>query len=231
MYRASNCFWLFLFIFAVMALLVPQAPVLRADSDGGALQVDEEVPETPEDDEERPPPPVALEAVADPIDEASLEARLFARLRHQMHVEVDDIALRSMEQAMRQLHEREGTVKARRLGKELRLTFRLEPPLDGAGPVSVLTRTASYSAFADTVLAGNSFRLNVAGDINLQGLRGERVLLDFSTLLQYGDADQQESGSGGATGSAELLIGEPEVILSLGARDLVLTVTNAPVQR
>ena len=110
------------------------------------------------------------------------------------------------------------------MGKLLRLTFKMIPEMGGVAPVSVITRMTNYSAFADTFSDGTSFRLNVAGDLNLKGLRQDRVVVNFSTLLQFEDAGNDDSGSAGATGSAELVIGEPEVLMSVGARDLQLTV-------
>jgi hypothetical protein len=160
------------------------------------------------------------------IDTGALEARILARLRHEVHGEVDDLAMRSMEQAMRRLRDREGGAAARPLGKGLRLTFKLEPEVAGAAPVSVVTRTSAYSAFADTIRGATAFRLNVVGELTMKGLQKDRVALDFSTLLQFEDAGNEESGSSGASGSAELVIGEPEVLMSVGARDLVLTVSE-----
>jgi hypothetical protein len=207
MFQPPHKLWVLIFFGVVMALPLPPAQRLRADADGKALQ-----------------PALAGDAERLRVDEAGIEARVLARLRHQMHGEVDEIAMRSMERAMRRLRDREGTVAARPIGKVLRLTFELKPEVAGAAPVSVVTRTTSYSAFADTVLGGTAFRLNVAGDLSLKGLQQDRVAVDFSTLLQFEDTGNEESGSSGATGSAELAIGEPEVLMSVGARDLVLTV-------
>ena len=70
----------------------------------------------------------------------------------------------------------------------LLLSMGIEPQLEGAAPVSVLTRTSSYSAFADTVVGSTVFRLNVAGEVSLKGLEKDRAVVDFSSLLQFGDA-------------------------------------------
>ena len=215
MSQTPNKFWALILVCVVLALPMPRAQHLRADADGQALQ-------PPVGDDGKHLPLQGREAKV--IDERAMEARLLARMRHEFHSEVDSIALRSMEQAMKRLREREGGVRSRPIGKVVRLTFTLEPELEGAAPVSVLTRTSAYSAFADTVLGGTVFRLNVAGEVSLKGLDKDRAVVDFSSLLQYGDAANEESGSSGATGSAELLLGEPEVIMSVGARDLVLTV-------
>ena len=212
MFQPPNKLWALILVCVVLALPLPPAQRSHADDDEKALQ-----------------PPVPAEKAGQvgggkAINEAELEARVLARLRHQVHGEVDDLAMRSMEQAMRRLRDRDSGEEERPLGKVLRLSFRLEPELAGTAPVSVLSRTRSYSAFADTVSKGTQFRLNVAGELRLRGLRQDRVLVDFSTLLQFEDVDSEESGSAGATGSAELLIGEPEILMSVGARDLVLTV-------
>lgn len=206
---APNQISALIIIGVALALPLPRAQHSHAENDVGALQA----PAGGGD------PPVA-------VDEKALEARVLARLRHQLHREVDDVALRSMEQAMKRLRERDGE-RSRPIGKTLRLSFKLEPELEGAAPVSVLTRMTSYSAFADTVSGGTEFRLNVAGEVSLVGLDQDRAMVDFSSLLQYGDALTGESGSTGATGSAELRLGEPEVIMSVDARDLVLTVSLA----
>lgn len=216
MFRPPNKLWTTIFFCGALALPLPPAQRSGAGTDGRALQAlpaGEPVPA----------------AGPGPIDEAKLEARVLARLRHQVHGEVDDLAMRSMEQAVRRLRERDGGVPPRPTGKLLRLTFALQPEVAGIAPVSVLTRTTAYSAFADTLAGGASFRLNVGGDISVKGLQQDRVAVEFSTLLQFGDAGGGESGSSGATGSAELRIGEPEILMSVGARDLVLTVEEVRV--
>jgi hypothetical protein len=223
MFQPPNKFWTLIFVCVVFALPLPPAERSRADKDEAALQPsgnESVVNRVGGDVEASRPADVAQE-----IDTAALEARVLARLRHQMHAEVDDVAMRSMEQAMRRLRDRD-EVAAWPLGKVLRMTFELEPEVAGVAPVSVLTRTTSYSAFADTVLGGTAFRLNVVGDLALKGVHHDRVILDFSTLLQIENFGNEESGSSGATGSAELEIGRPEVLMSVGARDLVLTISE-----
>ena len=164
MSQSLNKIWALMFVCVVLALPLPRAQQLRADADGKPLQP--VVAQADQAGEAENAPPQRGTA----IDERALEARVLARLRHQFHNEVDDIALRSMEQAMKRLREREGGIKSRPLGKVVRLSFTLEPELRGAAPVSVVTRTNSYSAFADTVLGGTEFRLNVAGEVSLHGL-------------------------------------------------------------
>lgn len=217
MSRPPSKIWALIFVCVVMALPLPPAQHSSADPDELVLQArlaavagEEDAP--------------AGAAKPERINEAEFEARVLARLRHEVHGEVEDLALRSMEQAMRRLREREGATPARPIGKMLRLTFRLEPEVDGVAPVSVLTRLSAYSAFADTFAAGTSFRFNVAGDLSVKGLQHDRVAVDFSTLLQFEDTRNEERGSSGATGSADLMIGEPEVLMSVGSRNLVLTV-------
>jgi hypothetical protein len=213
MFRPPNMLWTLIFFGVVLALPLPPAQRSNADPDGDALQ-----------------PPLAdgngaqIDAEGQRINEAELEARLLARMRHELHGEVEQLAMQSMEQAVRRLRDREGSAPGRPMGKVLRLTFQMIPEMDGVAPVSVITRMTNYSAFADTFSNGTSFRLNVAGDLNLKGRRHDRVVVDFSTLLRFEDAGNDDRGSAGATGSAELAIGEPEVLMSVGARDLVLTV-------
>ncbi|MFT4548892.1 MAG: hypothetical protein ACI8XO_002535 [Verrucomicrobiales bacterium] len=228
MFRPPNQLWALVFVCVVLALPLPPVERSLADQDGGALQPRLGAQPAADEVAGDRAPIEGGEAVA-PVsatDLAALEDRILARVRHQMHGEVDDLALRSMEQAMRRLRDREGEAAPRPLGKVLRLTFELEPEIAGIAPVSVLTRRTDYSAFADTVLGGTSFRLNIAGDLSLKGLYQEKLVLDFSTLLQFSDRGNNESGSSGASGSAEVMIGESEVLMSVGARDLVLTVSE-----
>jgi len=215
MFRPPSKFWTLIFFCLVLALPLPPAQRSSADVDGQALQ---------RPAAEGKQPAAAVLQVQGKINEAELEARVLARLRHEVHGEVDDLAMRSMEQAMQRLRDRGAAAGARPIGKVLRLTFELQPEVAGVAPVSVLTRMSAYSAFADTFAAGTSFRLNVVGELSMMGVQHDRVALDFSTRLQFEDARGGESGSSGAAGSAELKIGAPEVLMSVGSRDLVLTV-------
>jgi len=198
----------------VFALPLPPAQVSHAEPDGDALQ-----PAPLAAD----PVPVANLAQVQPGIPAGMEARLLARLRHEVHADVEDLAMQSMERAVRQLRLRDGTPK-RPLGKVLRLTFSLQPEVAGIAPVSVLTRTTSYSAFADTFSGDATFKFNVVGDLQLVGLQRDHVTVDFSTLVQFDDAGKDEGGSSGANGSADVTIGESEILMSVGSRNLVLQV-------
>ena len=113
------------------------------------------------------------------------------------------------------------TTASERIGRVVKLTFSLDPPLDGVSPASVTSARRCYSLYSTSEGDGGRFGISAMGEMSLMGARVDQVSLTFDAEVELvksaGDEDRGETKSRSACqGSTVVAIGHKQELLTLG---------------
>ena len=117
------------------------------------------------------------------------------------------------------------------LGKVVRLSFSLDPPIEGLDPVSVVTSKQAYSIFGQLESEGGKFAVAAGGDIRLIGARQTLLKLDFDVSVEMRRvADGNKGGRSNGQGSTIIGLGQKQELLTVGGSKLMVEAKEVIVE-
>ncbi len=130
-----------------------------------------------------------------------------------------------------QMRENRSHERAAGLGRVLRLTFSVEPAIEGFKPFSVVTSRQSYSLNATQEAKSGRWGVEIGGELTMTGARLNKAWINFDVRVEVekdGEkADEtriREKASG--EGSAIVAIGESSELVSVGNSRLMVHVAE-----
>lgn len=119
------------------------------------------------------------------------------------------------------------------LGKVVRLSFSIEPPIEGLDPVSVVTSKQAYSIFAQLESESGKFAVASGGDLQLIGARQSLLKLNFDLSVEtrrFVEGETEKKGRSNGQGSTIIGLGQKQELLTVGGSKLMVEVKEVIVE-
>jgi hypothetical protein len=119
------------------------------------------------------------------------------------------------------------------LGKVVRLSFSMEPPIEGLEEISVVTTRQAFSIFGQQQSDGGKFAIAAGGDLLLVGPRQNLLKINFDASVQMRrimDKEKKKEGRSNAKGSTVIGLGQKQELLTVGGSKLMVSAEEVVVE-